>query len=151
MKSGDGIPTGPQIVLGNLVFQVEMKVCNSIVIMLMTLLKDFVTDEVKVLVEVEGWDDSRGAALRSIQTLPDDPIEVATAHVQRLILWRRRHIEMDSGRQASFQVRHQDFLHGILRSLEGVDEKVVDPTQERKFKPLHHVFHRPPVIFGMGA
>ena len=28
--------------------------------------------------------------------------------------------------------------------------KVVDPMQRRKFKPLHHLFHRPPVIFGCG-
>lgn len=83
--------------------------------------------------------------------IPNHPVEMPTAHIQTFISWILRHIDMDPCGQASFQVGHQDFLDSILGSLEGIDKKVVDPMQQRKFKPLHHVFDRPPVIFGMGA
>ena len=52
-------------------------------------------------------------------------------------------IEMDPCGPAS----GQDFFDSIHS--EGVGEKVVDPMQHRKFKPLHHLFHCPPVIFGL--
>lgn len=45
------------------------------------------------------------------------------------------------------QLSGQDFLDSIHS--EGVGEKVVDPMQHRKIKLLHHVFHCPPVIFGL--
>mmetsp|Transcript_25641 Transcript_25641/g.41574 ORF Transcript_25641/g.41574 Transcript_25641/m.41574 type:complete len:200 (-) Transcript_25641:644-1243(-) len=134
LRSHDGIPTCLQVIFWNLAFR-----------------EDVTTLETEILVKVKGRDDPSGVAFGPIQAITNHPVEMPTAHIQGLISWILRHIEVDPCGQASFQVRHQDFLDSILSSLEGVDTKVVDPMQKRKFEPLHHLFYSPSVIFGCGT
>ena len=87
LRSCDGIPTCPQIVLWNL-----------------AVWKDVATVQVEILVEVKGWDDPCGVALGPIQVIPNHLVEMPTAHMQGFISWILRHIKVDLCGQTSFQV-----------------------------------------------